>query len=708
MIKDICFPSFGKDRSGFLRRLGGAYIFTIISTAVALILSFSFAAHAVSVTSSVISSGNNGGSSGGQGMTVGPNNELWITMGKSFYIVGRGYVPMATPLPADILNVMLGADNAVWFSFGSLDTGGYKIGRATRDGVTNIYPADTWLIFQGPAKEVLYIHNDELKKFNPGGSPETIIPNLMGRADSLCLYGGKPATGPDGALWLVNSREICRINLSTKAVTKYPLSEGWPCSQLCLPPNDFAFGPDGGLWFTRTRVTIDVANSRVSQIGRLDLTAGRIDTWTVEGSPGKITPGPDGAMLFTNELSSGPNADGYFTMRLVIGRITVNGSQSEYARLLEYTSGSCSPGIGLSAIRTGADGNIYAVKGEALVGNGRLNCPPDYVIVTLIALTPDAVAADPSITIVTGGNGRGTVQVRVNRNTSNNQNTVTLTATPAASSQFNGWSEGVCFGSTSSTNRNCEVLLTGARTVTANFAAPVSHQGAVLTTVDKVSVLRLRGITGGLVLVKLIHPETSDVVGQQEVTVPTGGEIQVFMDQLEPATLKDAAGRPSHYTLSMEANQTFDGYFQNVLWDRASGALTNITSCESPVNNMGSIGFVHSSILADVQYNSQIVITNPTDSDVASVSLAVIDATTGTRLGTYTAHTPLKARGSKIITSAELEQGSGVRPDNRFLHYVVKAEGPFTGTIQHLMVNGRAGNVISDLTTACPLNGVAN
>lgn len=705
MTKDIFIPSFGKGRNDLLRRLGRAYTSAITSAAVLFILSFSFAAQAVSVTSTVISSGNNGEPSLMRGMIAGPNNELWIAIEKSLYIVGRGYVPMTAPLPTDILSLMLGPDNAVWFTF--LDTGGYRIGRATRDGVTNTYPSEVGFIFAGPAGAVWYIDNNgTLKKFNPGGSPETIITNLRGNAGSLCLYGGTPAIGPDGALWLVNSQEICRIDLNTQATTKYPLPGPWPCTQVCLPPTDFAFDPDGGLWFARTRITIDVANSRVSQIGRLDVTAGRIDTWTVNGSPGKITAGPDGAMLFTNELSSGSATDG-FTIKYSIGRIAANGAISEYATLLEYTAESCSPGIGLSAIRTGDDGNIYVVKTENGFANGRTNCPPDYKTVSLYAITPDAVATDPSITIVTDGNGRGTVQLRVNGNTSNNQNTVTLTATPAANSQFNGWSEGVCFGSSSSTNRNCEVLLTGARTVTANFAAPVSHQGAVLTTVDKVSVLRLRGVTGGTVLVKLIHPETSDIVGQQEVTVPTGGELQVFVDQLEPAALKDAAGRPTHYTLSMEANQNFDGYFQNILWDRAYGALTNITACENPRNNVGSVGFVHSSILADVRYNSQIVITNPTDKDEASVSLAVNDALTGSRLGTYTLNTLLKARGSKIISSAELENGSGVRPDNRFLHYVVRAEEPFTGTIQHLMVNGHS-NIISDLTTVCPLSGVTN
>src|SRR6185436_10719170 len=46
-------------------------------------------------------------------------------------------------------------------------------------------------------------------------------------------------------------------------------------------------------------------------------------------------------------------------------------------------------------------------------------------------------------------------------------------------------------------------------------------------------------------------------------------------------------------------------------------------------------------------------------------------------------------------------------PPAGVLHYVVKIEGTFTGFLQHLVTNTQAG-VVTDMTTACVMNGVAS
>lgn len=618
-----------------------------------------------------------------------------------------------------------GPNNDAWF----VVMGGVSVGRATSSGIT-LYtigtPGDLVSGITSTNDGSIWVASSSgrLKKLSPSG--QVVADYSTGFSVSHGYQRSKGSlltAGPDGNVWMAGVAVTGSIAALLKVtpsgvVTTY----SWPNvpgnSGRQLGIHSITAGPDGALWFTAS--PNDYVDSNVSYVGKMNMSTGLATTWTVPGETGAVTAGPDGNVWFTSVYSEQRNevgvevpktfATGYFN------RISSDGTLTQY-QAFDFNKG-VSTGSGgvfymhvyMPTIVTGTDGKITATRID--VSPPILNYRGVYMYQTQsYTLTPDAATAsnDPSITVITSGNGRGTVRTRISKAPNSSLNMATLTASPIGTSTFEGWSEQSCTGK----NLTCQVTISGDKTVTANFTTTVqaqstTHQGAILTTTDKVSVVRLRGANnGGAVLIKLIHPETSEVVGQREIDVPTGGDIQVFMDQLEPAALKEAADRPAHYTVTMEANHSFNGYFQNILWDRAYGALTNITACENPMNNVGSVGFVHSSILADVQYNSQIVITNPTDKDVAAVSLGVNDATTGSRLGTYTLNTFLRARGSKIISSAELENGSGVRPDARWLHYVVKAEGSFTGTIQHLMVNGRSG-IISDLTTACPLSGVTN
>ncbi|MSO97724.1 MAG: hypothetical protein EXR11_05835 [Rhodospirillaceae bacterium] len=51
---------------------------------------------------------------------------------------------------------------------------------------------------------------------------------------------------------------------------------------------------------------------------------------------------------------------------------------------------------------------------------------------------------------------------------------------------------------------------------------------------------------------------------------------------------------------------------------------------------------------------------------------------------------------------SDIEASIGKPPAAGEFHYVIKAEGAFTGFLQHRVNNTKAG-VVTDLTTACPL-----
>jgi len=96
-------------------------------------------------------------------------------------------------------------------------------------------------------------------------------------------------------------------------------------------PGEIVQGPDGALWFTQ---------NLSSQIGRIDTdgTITEYPTQSTSSAPQNIVVGPDNALWFSEATPSR------------IGRITTDGQLTEYAI----------PGGGLPAgITVGSDGNIY-------------------------------------------------------------------------------------------------------------------------------------------------------------------------------------------------------------------------------------------------------------------------------------------------------------------------------------------------------------
>lgn len=179
--------------------------------------------------------------------------------------------------------------------------------------------------------------------------------------------------------------------------------------------------------------------------------------------------------------------------------------------------------------------------------------------------------------------------------------------------------------------------------------------------------------------------------------VPAGAEQQFFIGTIEAQT-GQSLSKPSYYSVSVQSD--INGAMQHVLYRPADGTLTNLSTCAAGVTaDPARLAAVHSSLLDD-GYPSAVVIAN-TGGSGASAVLAIYDAETGVKLGTYTSAT-LQPGTQVVVGMTDIATAAGITPNATRYHYVVLVENSFTGTLQHLVTNQRAG-VISDMTTVCTL-----
>ena len=214
------------------------------------------------------------------------------------------------------------------------------------------------------------------------------------------------------------------------------------------------------------------------------------------------------------------------------------------------------------------------------------------------------------------------------------------------------------------------------------------------------SFLRLlnTGTTPGTARVTLTRSETAAVLGRWvSPTIAPGAAPQFPISEIE-TMLTPGINKPQYYSALVEAQ--FDGLLQHVLFRPADGTLTNLSSCNASVGaNATRLTNVHTSIL-DNGYPSSVAIAN-TGSTAAAATLAIFNAATGARLGTYTSPS-IPSGGQVVITVSSIETQAGLTPGSGQFHYVVSIEGSFRGFLQHLVNNQRAG-VITDMTTSCEL-----
>lgn len=203
----------------------------------------------------------------------------------------------------------------------------------------------------------------------------------------------------------------------------------------------------------------------------------------------------------------------------------------------------------------------------------------------------------------------------------------------------------------------------------------------------------------GTVTVMLRNGNTGQPVGQWSAEVPAGAAPQVSIAAMERNAAQPFI-KPDHYSVSVQSSMT--GYLQHVLWHPADGTITNLSTCNTGVTtNRDKLNNVHASTL-DFGYPSSVIVTN-TGTATKSMTLAIYDARDGARIGTYA--TPAIPRGGQVILAVKaIEAAAGITPGAFGAHYVIAAQRPFTGHLQHI-VNNIAAAVITDMTTVCAITG---
>jgi hypothetical protein len=83
------------------------------------------------------------------------------------------------------------------------------------------------------------------------------------------------------------------------------------------------------------------------------------------------------------------------------------------------------------------------------------------------------------------------------------------------------------------------------------------------------------------------------------------------------------------------------------------------------------------------------------------VTIGIYDSSTGAKLSTYTLPA-IGANGHLMFSMNAIESLSGIAPGSRPAHYIIKAETPSSGYLQHLVNNQQAG-AMTVLTASCTL-----
>ena len=232
--------------------------------------------------------------------------------------------------------------------------------------------------------------------------------------------------------------------------------------------------------------------------------------------------------------------------------------------------------------------------------------------------------------------------------------------------------------------------------------SPPLRAGAIFSSTQKSSQSFVRffntGSTAGTAVVTLRDYATGQSLGQwTSPSIPAGASPQFAIGSLESAL--SSATLPSYYSISVQAS--FTGNYQHVLWRTTDGTLTNLSTCDAGVTTAGSsVANVHSQLLASA-YPSSVAINN-TGTSAQSISLDILDARDGTKLGSYTSPA-IAPGGSLLLPISTLETSAKITPTGAMYHYVLRKTGAFTGYLQHLVNNKQAG-VITDMTTACTLH----
>lgn len=227
-------------------------------------------------------------------------------------------------------------------------------------------------------------------------------------------------------------------------------------------------------------------------------------------------------------------------------------------------------------------------------------------------------------------------------------------------------------------------------------------------TTESYLLLHNETSTPGTVTLSLFNSESGAAVAQwTSPAIPGRASRQFQIDELERA----AAGplvKPRAWSVRVEPETTASGYLQHILFDRAAGAITNASSCDTAVTgNPIALPYVYSASFSD--FPSTVLFNNAL-STPSYVSATAYAADTGAGLGGYAPsgpnNTALPAMTSTRMPFADLQArwAYAATPENSRATLRSSEIRLGAGYLQHILESRRAG-VLSDMNTACALSG---
>jgi uncharacterized repeat protein (TIGR01451 family) len=291
-----------------------------------------------------------------QGITVGPDGNLWFTesaVGRIGRITSAGAVTEFT-LPnlfSKPWQITTGPDGNLWFS----ENEGHSIGQITTSGTITEFPLPP-INNDDQVSIAITTGPDGNLWFTVSGGDGSVGIGRITPAGTLTEFAAPVGcngitAGQDGNLWFTDSfgGQIGRITLSG-AVTKFPI----PTANSF--PNGIALGRDGNLWFT------EFLGNQIARI----TPAGVVTEFPTNNNflLEYIAPGPDGNLWFTTGSD-------------VIGLVTPAGSITEWILADPQSGGALFP----IPVTAGPDGNVWITAFNEGIS--------DYVIASLV---PPAVA----------------------------------------------------------------------------------------------------------------------------------------------------------------------------------------------------------------------------------------------------------------------------------------------------------------------------
>jgi hypothetical protein len=296
-------------------------------------------------------SGTRYGASAYEGITKGPDGNLWAARWDPGVIEKITTSGQVTEYPVDEhngrpQNIVTGPDGNLWY------TNGNDIGRITTSGTITEWEFPKYREPVGITSAGGDLWVTETNTEHHGIAKVTPSGTITGYSTSQ-----RPeaiTTGPEGNIWFATETKIVDMSLTGTIVAEYTAP---------FQPNVVATGSEGDIWFA----------SNYGKIGKIT-TSGTESTF----------PLPEKSYVYG--LAAGPEGDMWFTNDSKIGRLTPSGKVSEYA------SGTTNF---FDEITTGPDQNLwYTVETEDGFATGTI-APATVEPKEVLAPVPAKVSCTP-------------------------------------------------------------------------------------------------------------------------------------------------------------------------------------------------------------------------------------------------------------------------------------------------------------------------